>query len=142
MRNQYEDIINLPHHVSKKRPQMPIEDRAAQFSPFAALVGYDAAIQETQRLTEERTDLDEGVLEGLNSRFQILMEHLKEQPHISITYFKPDERKAGGSYVTVIGELKKVLEEEQQLLLKDGTKIPIQEITKLEGDLFLRGGLK
>ena len=100
MNNRYDEIINLPHHVSKTRPRMPMSDRAAQFAPFAALTGYDSAIKETGRLTDERIELDEGALTALNMRYQLLMDALDEEPEVEITYFKPDERKAGGEYVT------------------------------------------
>ncbi|HOO05725.1 MAG TPA: hypothetical protein PLH83_04435, partial [Ruminococcus sp.] len=96
----YEDIINLPHHVSTKRPQMSMLDRAAQFSPFAALTGYDAAIKETGRLTDEKIEMDEESLNMLNMKFQLLVEALDDEHEVSFTYFKPDETKAGGAYVT------------------------------------------
>lgn len=108
MTGEYEDIIHLPHHVSSKRPQMSMLDRAAQFSPFAALTGYDDAIQETGRLTEQKIELDEETLEKLDERFQILQEHLCEQPEVRFTYFKPDERKEGGAYLTVSGIVRKI----------------------------------
>ena len=94
--NQYEDIINLPHHVSPTRPQMPMSDRAAQFAPFAALTGYDAAIKETGRLTDEKIELDEEALTALDMKYQFLMDALDDAPEVTITYFQPDERKAGG----------------------------------------------
>ena len=94
---QYEDIINLPHHVSTTRPQMPMSDRAAQFSPFAALTGYDAAIKETGRLTDTKIELDDEELHNLNLKFQFLVEHLEDEPEVAVTYFKADERKAGGT---------------------------------------------
>lgn len=87
MTGDYDDIINLPHPISKTRPQMSLKDRAAQFSPFAALTGYDAAIKETGRLTDEKIELDEEALSNLNMKFQILFERLDEQPDIAITYF-------------------------------------------------------
>ena len=103
MNGKYDEIMGLPHHVSKTRPQMPMSDRAAQFAPFAALTGYDSAIKETGRLTDERIELDEGALTALNMRYQLLMDALDEEPEVEITYFKPDERKAGGAYVTATG---------------------------------------
>ena len=99
MSGQYEDIINLPHHVSATRPQMSMLDRAAQFSPFAALTGYDAAIKETGRLTDEKIEMDEEALNILNMKFQILVDSLDDEPEVTFTYFKPDERKAGGAYL-------------------------------------------
>ena len=84
MKTKYEEIINLPHHVSKTRPQMPMSDRAAQFAPFAALTGYDSAIKETGRLTDERIELDEEALTALNMRYQLLMDALNEEPEVEI----------------------------------------------------------
>ena len=97
MKDQYDDIINLPHHVSKTRPQMSMVDRAAQFSPFAALTGYDAAIKETGRLTDEKVNLSEEEKEALDRKQQILMEWLGDHPALTITFFVPDEKKSGGA---------------------------------------------
>ena len=135
--NQYEDIINLPHHVSPTRPQMPMSDRAAQFAPFAALTGYDAAIIETGRLTDERIELDEGALTALNMRYQLLMDALDDKPEVTITYFQPDERKAGGKYVSAVGTVKKVDDFERLITMQDGTKIPMDDILSIDGELFL-----
>lgn len=132
----YADIIYLPHHVSRTRPQMPMSDRAAQFSPFAALTGYDDAIQETRRLTERRIQIDEDVLNVLNLKFQILLTHIQEHPFIKFTYFKADAQKSGGSYITVDGSVKKILEAENQIILLDGTKIPIADIIALDSHIF------
>lgn len=136
MNGQYEDIIHLPHHVSSKRPQMPMSDRAAQFSPFAALTGYDDAIRETGRLTEQRVELDDEELERLDEKFRILQEHLEEQPVVRFTYFKPDERKEGGAYLTVSGVVRKIRNYEREILLQDGTVIPVDDIAELESSLF------
>lgn len=136
MTGEYEDIIHLPHHVSSKRPQMSMADRAAQFSPFAALTGYDDAIQETGRLTEQKIELDEETLEKLDERFQILQEHLGEQPEVRFTYFKPDERKEGGIYLTVSGVVRKIKLYEREILLQDGTIIPVDDILKMESSIF------
>lgn len=127
----YEDIIDHPHHVSKKRPQMSMHDRAAQFSPFAALTGYEAAIAETARITDRRVELDEYELQKLDEQLQKILEHLQEQPEVDITYFKPDERKEGGSYVTKRGHVKKLDEYEQVLTMTDGTRIEIAEIVEI-----------
>ena len=136
MRDQYEDIIHLPHHVSKTRPQMSMQDRAAQFSPFAALTGYDAAISETVRLTDERTDLGEETKAMLDMKQQYLLEVISDQPEITVTYFVPDEKKAGGAYVTVTGNLKRIDEYERLLILTNGKKIPMDEIVDIESDIF------
>lgn len=136
MSGEYEDIIHLPHHVSSKRPPMPMSDRAAQFSPFAALTGYDDAIRETGRLTEQKIQLDEEVLAILDEKFHVLQEHLDEYPEIQFTYFKLDERKAGGTYITVLGIVKKIQEYERQLILEDGNVIPIDDILEMESPIF------
>ena len=132
----YEDIINLPHHVSKTRPQMPMSDRAAQFAPFAALTGYDSAIKETGRLTDERIELDEGALTALNMRYQLLIDALDEEPEVTITYFQPDERKAGGRYVSATGAVKKVDDFERRITMQDGAKIPMDDVLSIDGELF------
>ena len=136
MKNDYDDIINLPHHVSSTRPQMSMKDRAAQFSPFAALTGYDAAIKETGRLTDEKIELDEESLNNLNMRFQILLERLDEQPDIAITYFKPDETKSGGAYLTTTDKIKKIDEYERIITTANGTKIPMDDVINLESVIF------
>ena len=136
MNNRYDEIINLPHHVSKTRPQMPMSDRAAQFAPFAALTGYDAAIKETGRLTDERIELDEESLTALNVRYQMLTDALEKRPEVRITYFKPDERKAGGAYVTTVGAVRKIDDFEQTIIMQDGTRIPMDDVLSLEGELF------
>ena len=136
MKNDYDDIINLPHHVSSTRPQMSMIDRAAQFSPFAALTGYDAAIKETGRLTDEKIELDEEALSNLNMKFQILFENPDEQPDIAITYFKPDETKSGGAYLTTTDKIKKIDEYERIITTANGTKIPMDDVISLESEIF------
>lgn len=132
----YEDIINLPHHVSTKRPQMSMLDRAAQFSPFAALTGYDAAIKETGRLTDEKIEMDEASLNMLNMKFQLLVEALGDEHEVSFTYFKPDETKAGGAYVTATGIVKKVDDYERLITMVDGAKIPMDDVYSIESEIF------
>ena len=134
--SKYGDIINLPHHVSATRPQMSMIDRAAQFSPFAALTGYDAAIKETGRLTDEKIEMDEDRKAALDMKQAYLIEMIDEQPEISITYFLPDAKKSGGAYVTVTGNLKRFDEYERLLILTDGKKIPMDDIADIESDLF------
>jgi hypothetical protein len=133
---KYDEIMELSHHVSKTRPQMPMSDRAAQFAPFAALTGYDSAIKETGRLTDERIELDEDALTALNMKYQLLMDALDEESEIKITYFKPDERKAGGEYVSAIGVVKKVDDFERLITMQDGMKIPMDDILSIDGKLF------
>ena len=136
MSDEYKDIINLPHHVSSKRPQMPMLDRAAQFSPFASLTGYDDAIHETGRLTDEKIDLSEEDKKTLDRKQQILSEKLSDHPALTITYFVPDEKKAGGSYTSLTGNLKRIDYYERLFVLTDGTKIQLDEIVDIESDCF------
>ena len=135
-KQQYEDIINLPHHVSYRHPRMARIDRAAQFAPFAALTGYGAAVAETARLTEGQMELDETALAMLNEKLRMLADFLTEEPQVSITYFRPDVRKAGGAYVTVSGTVKAVDEYAHTVTLEDQTVIPMEHIREISGDLF------
>lgn len=132
MQNNYDDIIDLPHHVSATRPQMSMMDRAAQFSPFAALTGYDAAIKETARLTDQKIDLDDYEKEEINDKIQLITEHLGEDFEVVITYFQPDSRKAGGDYVDAVGIVKKIDEYDRVIILQDGKKIPIDDILDID----------
>lgn len=125
----YDDIINLPHPTSAKHPRMPMIDRAAQFSPFAALVGHGAAIQETARLTDKRIELTEEEKERLDERLRRLAD---TDQKAALTYFLPDKRKDGGSYITVTGTVKKLLPLEHRVILTDGTVIPIEDILAID----------
>ena len=136
MNGKYDEIMGLPHHVSKTRPQMPMSDRAAQFAPFAALTGYDAAIKETGRLIDERIELDVEALSALDMKYQLLMEALDEAPEVTITYFQPDERKAGGKYVSAVGTVKKIDDFERRITMRDGTRIPMDDVLSIDGELF------
>ena len=130
--SRYEDIINLPRHVSAKRQPMSRQDRAAQFSPFAALTGFDATIAETGRLTDESIELDESRKEALNERLRRVLSEISQQPRVRITYFREDERKAGGAYVTVSGRVKKVDAYDHTIILTDGQVIPLETMRDLE----------
>ena len=136
MTKAYDDIIHLPRHVSTTRPHMAVIDRAAQFSPFAALTGHGAAIKETARLTEERAELDEHMKSVLSVRLKIIADRLKEHFEIEITYFQPDAKKNGGTYVTAISTVKKIDEYERFVVMTDGSVIPIDEIISIEGQIF------
>lgn len=136
MTRKYDDILHLPHPTSKKHPRMPISDRAAIFSPFAALTGHAAAIQETARLTDQKMELDEDTKAELDRRQAILLEHIAEQPEVTITWFCPDEKKSGGAYVVTVGRLKRVDETAGTLRLADGMTIALDEIVDLQSDLF------
>ena len=134
--HDYDDIINLPHPVSTKHPQMSLADRAAQFSPFAALTGHEAAIAETARLTDTRPVLDESRKMELNDKLQVILGHISLNPEIAVTYFIPDEKKAGGSYHQVLGIIKKYDEAGHTLIMENGSIIPIDDILELESSLF------
>ena len=136
MNDQYGDIIHLPHHVSKTRPQMSMQDRAAQFSPFAALTGYDAAILETGRLTEDKLELGEETQAILDRKQRYLAEIIDTKPEITVTYFVSDEKKSGGAYSTVTGFLKRIDEYERVLMLTDGRKIQLDAVLDIESDMF------
>lgn len=128
--HKYDDIIHLPRPKSR-RTGMSMYDRAAQFSPFAALTGFETAIEETGRLTERRIELDEGGKQLLDQQMQAVLEALPTRPQVEVTWFRYDERKAGGSYVTATGRAKKVDSYTQRLLFTDGRSIPLAEIFSL-----------
>ena len=129
--NRYDDIINLPHHVSTNHPRMSMHDRAAQFAPFAALVGYDDAVAETARLTESRPELDEQEQRELNARLCALADHIQDQPEVRIRYFVPDERKSGGAIVEVCGKIKRISQAERSIIMFDGTEISIPDLIEI-----------
>ena len=128
----YEDIVSLPRPLSEKHRPMSRLDRAAQFSPFAALVGYGEAVCETARLTTERSEPDEQLKELLDEKLRLLRDRLGEEPEVDITYFKPDLRKYGGEYVRVRGRLRRIDSVERSLLFADGLKIGIDDILEIE----------
>lgn len=136
MSGPYDDIIELPHPTSTKHSRMPISDRASIFSPFAALTGHGDAIRETARLTELKMELDEDAKADLDRRQAILLEHIGEQPEVTITWFCPDEKKSGGAYVVTVGRLKRVDDTAGTLRLADGMTIALDEIVDLQSDLF------
>lgn len=118
MSSAYDDILNLPHHTSTVQPAMPMQNRAAQFAPFAALVGYDALIQETTRLTDQKPEFDESVISELNEKLRLLLELMPQHPEVTITYFQPDSRKTGGAYRTTSGIIRKFLHNENILVME------------------------
>ncbi len=127
MSGNYDDIINLPHYVSKTHPQMAMIDRAAQFSPFAALTGHSDAIDETARLTEHKIELDENRKEVIDEKLRAVSE-CGEEVQIEVTYFVPDRRKDGGEYVAVSGAVKKVDGISREIIMRDGRIISIENI--------------
>lgn len=133
---KYKDIINLPHHRSKKRTHMSAHDRAAQFSPFAALTGHDDAIKETARLTDKKIELDETTKTMLNEKFNFIIEHIYDQPEISVIYFIPDALKDGGMYVDFIGKVKKYDYLNRILYFLDNTEIRVDDILEIDSKIF------
>lgn len=136
MSTPYDDIFHLPHHVSEKHPPMSRLDRAAQFSPFAALTGYEAAVEETARLTDRRIELDESEKGAIDQRLTLVQERLPDPIKVTITYFVPDKKKVGGAYVNVSGTVKKIDDYERMVILRDGTSIPIEDILHINGKIF------
>ena len=128
MTSRYDDIINLPHHVSPTRQRMSMHDRAAQFAPFAALVGYDEAVAETARLTESRSELDKQEQWAINERLAYIADYIPEQPEVRIKYFVPDERKSGGAIVVTSGKVKKISATNGTIVMADGCVIPITDV--------------
>lgn len=134
--HKYDDIINLPHHVSPTRPRMSNYDRAVQFAPFAALTGYEEEIDETARLTDNEISLDDDRKYELDRRLQIIREYIKEQPYVEITYFQPDEYKSGGAYIDICGYVKKIDENEMAVVFTDGETIAVNRIYDIRSKLF------
>lgn len=131
-KHRYDDIINLPHHQSTERVHMSLHDRAAQFAPFAALTGHEEAIEETARLTDEKIILDETAIEKINEMLYELSQKLADKQTVSITYFKPDELKQGGAYLTDIGSIKKIDDIEKVVIMDSGMKIKMERILSIE----------
>ena len=134
--HQYDDIIELPHHVSAKHKQLGRDSYAAQFSPFAALTGYDGIVSEAARVTDERTEMSETDLDVLSTKIQIIAEHIKEKPEITFTYFKKDKKKPGGSYLTKTGNIKQIDDVARLLHFTDGTKLPIDDVVDMKSVIF------
>lgn len=132
----YDDMIDLPHHVSKKHRQMPLADRAAQFAPFAALSGYGSDITEAGRITDRKAELDEYAIAAIDGKLRIIQDMIADMPGVTVTYFIPDASKTGGMYVDVIGRVAEINEYEHILVMNDGKKIPIGDISKIESDIF------
>ena len=133
---KYDDIINLPNPTPTCRPRMSALDRAAQFAPFAALTGYEAVVAEAARLTDDRLELSEDMKIILNDKMQMIVDNLDKEPFVTIKYFVPDKRKAGGAYVEASGIVKEIDEYERCIIMTDGIKIPIEQIRAIDGELL------
>ena len=135
---KYMDIINMPHHVSTKHTPMSRYERAAQFAPFAALTGYEDIIEEEGRITDSRIDINDEAKYILDNKMQILMNDIVNRPIVSITYFLPDEKKAGGKYVTLDEKIKKIDILKHTIITESGTVIPTNDIVDIQGEIFKR----
>lgn len=138
----YEDIVNLPRPISKKHPQPPLLERAARFAPFAAITGYEEMVLEEARVTEERIELDECALTLLNEKLNILQNNRSQSPEITVTYFAPDKKKSGGAYISISGTVKQIDIYSKLLILDNDKKIRIEDIYKLDGDIFRSLGIE
>ena len=128
----YDDILHLPHHVSEKHPQMSMIDRAAQFSPFAALTGYEDAIDETARWTDAKRELTEEEQQIISGKLHALKAHEKEAPEVEMTYFVQDRKKAGGSYKTIRGRIKRIDELEGRIELQNGSAVMFDDLLGID----------
>lgn len=135
--DNYDDIINLPHYEPKGHPRMSIESRAAQFAPFSALTGYDDAVKETARLTDKRIEIDEGLKIVINNKLQVILDNIKDKPRVTFTYFIYDKKKIGGKYIPITERVSKIDKINNYVILADKTKIPINEIINITGDIFI-----
>ena len=133
---KYDDIINLPNPTPTCRPRMSALDRAAQFAPFAALTGYEAVVAEAARLTDDRLELSEDMKIILNDKMQMIVDNLDKEPFVTVRYFVPDKRKAGGAYDEVSGIVKEIDEYERCIVMTDGIKIPIEQVRAIDGELL------
>lgn len=140
--NKYDDIINLEHHVSKKYPQMSLENRSAQFAPFSALTGYAEIIKEKGRLTSVRKEMNEELKNILDLKLKIILDNIYLKPTISVTYFIADHKKSGGEYITATGNVKKVDGFKKLIILENNTKIPILDIIEINGEILKGKGLE
>ena len=134
--HKYDDIINLEHHVSKTHKQMSIEERSAQFAPFAALTGYEDEVKETERITERMIEITEDIRSILDEKIRLIQNKIAEQPNVTITYFVPDVNKQGGKYKTINGIIKKIDNYEKKLILTSNTEIFIKDIIEISSNIF------
>lgn len=134
--SNYDDILHLPHPTSKTHRRMSRQDRAAQFSPFAALTGYEAVVEETRRLTDQRRELTEEEKAVLDARLRMVLEWQGSPPEVTVTYFQPDTRKSGGAYLTVQGHIKKLEEVKRVLVMVGGSEIPLDQIASIDSPIL------
>ena len=133
---KYDDIINLEHHISKTHKQMSMQNRAAQFAPFAALTGYEEAVKETARFTEQKIELDEELNNILDEKLRLIQSQIKNTPEITVIYFVPDDKKRGGKYQKITGKIKKIDDYNKFIIFTDGKYIPIKDIIDISGEIL------
>lgn len=136
MKDNYEDIINLPHYEPRNHPRMSSYKRAAQFAPFSALTGYEDQVKETARLTDKKVEIDDGLRNVINNKLQILQMNIKIKPKVTITYFEHDHKKSGGTYISITGNVKKIDSIEKLIIMADNKKIPMNDILSIVGDVL------
>jgi len=134
--HKYDDIINLEHHISKTHKQMSMQNRAAQFAPFAALTGYEEAVKETARFTEQKIELDEELNNILDEKLRLIQSQIKNTPEITVIYFVPDDKKRGGKYQKITGKIKKIDDYNKFIIFTDGKYIPIKDIIDISGEIL------
>lgn len=134
--HKYDDIINLEHHVSKTHKQMSIEERSAQFAPFAALTGYEDEVKETERITERMIEITEDIRSILDEKIHLIQNKIVEQPEVTITYFIADSNKQGGKYQTINGKVKKIDDYKKRIILTNNTDILIKDIIEISSNIF------
>ena len=132
--HKYDDIINLEHHISKTHKQMSMQNRAAQFAPFAALTGYEEAVKETARFIEQKIELDEELNNILDEKLRLIQSQIKNMPEITVTYFVPDDKKRGGKYQKITGKIKKIDDYNKFIIFTDGKFISIKDIINISGE--------
>ena len=135
-KHPYADLLDVPRPTQHIRPPMPRQDRAAQFAPFAALTGHNAAIRETARVTQSQIQLTEDEKERLDYKQQLLQAHLAQHPAVTVTYFLPDGKKDGGEYRELVGKLRGINLHRRVLGLMDGTEIALDDMVELHSPLF------
>lgn len=130
--NNYDDIINMPHHVSKTRKPMSLQNRSAQFAPFSALTTYDDKIREVARETSRKIELDDGIKLMLNEKLCLIKNDIKLRPRVTITYFASDSKKKEGHYKTITSNVKIVDEVYKRIVLIDNTIISFDNIIDIK----------
>lgn len=139
---KYADMLHMPHYTSPTRPRMSMHNRAAQFSPFAALSGYDDAVKESARLTDRLLELDDYTRSILDDKLRLLVEHSEEQPMVTLTYFEPDQTKSGGAYMSVSGIIHAIDAYRQIVVMENHIEIPIQQICEIESAWLAKRGFE